>query len=175
MEKEHINVEGIVIILNKGAELKRYNYRENYTFHEIRENVQSSFGIPIEKQVFYMKKGWQSFQSLNEMFKTSDSNTVEVHLAVKHSIGNGTQEFKIDPQFLNPFNVIFGFPETVVCKDLSLLTFSTTFDIKKYIEKEYKLPTDSQILSYNDKVLRNLYDLRAVSYTHLTLPTIYSV
>ena len=166
MEKEHINVEGIVIILNKGAELKRYNYRENYTFHEIRENVQSSFGIPIEKQVFYMKKGWQSFQSLNEMFKTSDSNTVEVHLAVKHSIGNGSQEFKIDPQFLNPFNVIFGFPETVVCKDLSLLTFSTTFDIKKYIEKEYKLPTDSQILSYNDKVLKDLYDLRELYYNN---------
>ena len=141
----------LVYILTKGVELKIYNHETNFSFREIKEDIKTLTGMPIEKQVLYYKgRCLQSSQTLDFLREISDSNIVDVHLALKHSIGDKSQGYKIDPQLLNPFNVIFDFPETVVCKDLSLLTFSTTFDIKKYIEKEYKLPTDSQVLSYND-------------------------
>ena len=157
----------LVYILTKGVELKIYNHETNFSFREIKEDIKTLTGMPIEKQVLYYKgRCLQSSQTLDFLREISDSNIVDVHLALKHSIGDKSQGYKIDPRLLNPFNVIFDFPETVVCKDLSLLTFSTTFDIKKYIEKEYKLPTDSQILSYNDKVLRNLYDLRELYYNN---------
>ena len=164
MENKKRNVEEVLCILNKGVELKRYSYGTALNFNEIREDIKISFGIPNEKQVFFKKDRCQNSQTLDALFKESDSDIIEVSLAVKHSIGDFTKDYKIDPQLLKPFNVIFDFPETVVCKDLSLSLFAITIDIKRKIEKDYCIPIASQVLLCNGKELPNLYDLRELYF-----------
>ena len=45
----------LVYILTKGVELKIYNHETNFSFREIKEDIKTLTGMPIEKQVLYYK------------------------------------------------------------------------------------------------------------------------
>ena len=157
----------VVVVFSGGASLKVYNNKNDLTLHAILKDLEETYDIPIELQVLYDKgRCLNSSHRLDELLKKSNSNILKIDLAVKkhHSQESKKQFHKLIPHFLNPFSVIFDFPETVVCSNLSLTTFATPFDIKREIEKQYRLPISSQTLLHNGRELRNLSDLRELYF-----------
>ena len=90
--------------------------------------------------------------------EAKDLLIIKLFLALKTTFSTNTVSDNDGLLKLNLFNVTFDFPETVVCRNLSLADFGTPLDIMKEINNKYHLPITSQTLFQNGTELTNTCD-----------------